>query len=117
DIVDLAKEDQLRSTKRKLLPGFVLQDRSDYLAEHFSKLKESNPKAELLDAWFDFIALKQVARPACDLIDKHFASQAEKSEPLSLLNDVWLEHKSQPYQKENLPNELIAYFAEQQENI
>lgn len=117
DIIDLAKEDQLKSVRRKLLPGFILQDRSDYLAEHFSNLKESNPKAELLDAWFDFIALKQVARPACELLDKHLAKQAEKSEPLSLLNDIWLEHKSQPYRQENLPNELMTYFAEQQEII
>lgn len=117
EIIDLAKEEQLKSVRRKLLPGFVLQDRSDYLAGHFSKLKETNPKAELLDAWFDFIALKQVARPACELLDKHLANQAEKSLSLSTLNDIWLEHKSQPYQKEKLPNELITYFAEQQESI
>ncbi len=117
DIVDLANENQLRSVRRKLLPGFVLQDRSDYLEEHFLNLKEINSKAELLDAWFDFIALKQVARPACELLDKHLASQAEKSEPLSLLNDIWLEHKSEPYQQESLPSELITYFAEQQESI
>lgn len=117
DIIDLAKDEQLRSIRRKLLPGFILQDRSSYLADHFSRLKESNPKAELLDAWFDFIALKQVARPACDLLDKHLANQAEKSESLSLLNDIWLEHKTQPYQQSSLPNELITYFAEQQESI
>ncbi|MGJ8694554.1 MAG: type I-F CRISPR-associated protein Csy2 [Thalassotalea sp.] len=117
DIIDLAKEDQLKSIRRKLLPGFVLQDRSDYLADHFLKIKESNPKAELLDAWFDFIALKQVARPACELIDKHLASQAVKSDTLSLLNDIWLDHKTQPYQQENIPNELITYFAGQQENL
>jgi CRISPR-associated protein Csy2 len=117
DIVDLAKDEHLRSVRRKLLPGFILQDRSSYLAEHVSKLKESNPKTELLDAWFDFVALKQIARPACELIDKYWLNQAEKNEPLSLLNDIWLEHKSQPYQKDNLPNELITYFAEQQESI
>jgi CRISPR-associated protein Csy2 len=117
DIIDLAKDEHLRSVRRKLLPGFILQDKSSYLAEHFSRLKESNPKAELLDAWFDFIVLKQVARPACQLLDKHLANQAEKSEPLSLLNDIWLEHKTQPYQQDNLPNELITYFAEQQESI
>ncbi|PMH37114.1 type I-F CRISPR-associated protein Csy2 [Vibrio sp. 10N.286.49.B3] len=117
DIVDLANEEQLKSTRRKLLPGFILQDRSDFLSEHFSTIKESNPKAELLDAWFDFIALKQVARPACELLDKHLAKQAEKSALLSALNDIWLEHKSQPYQQENLPNEIITYFSEQQESI
>lgn len=117
DIVDLANEDQLKSVRRKLLPGFVLQDRSSYLAEHFSRLKESNPKAELLDAWFDFIALKQVARPTCELLDKYFAEQAEKCESLSSLNDIWLEHKSSPYQQESIPRELITYFVESQESI
>ena len=117
DIIDLAKEEQIKSIRRKLLPGFVLQEISDYLAEHFEKLKESNPKAELLDAWFDFIALKQMARPACELLDNYLANQAEKSPSLTTLNDIWLEHKSQPYQKENIPNELITYFAELQENI
>jgi len=117
DIIDLAKEEQLKSVRRKLLPGFVLQDKSSSLEECFLKLKELNPKAELLDAWFDFIALKQVARPACELLDKHLAKQAEKSVSLSLLNDIWLEHKSQPYQQKKLPNELITYFAEQQESV
>jgi CRISPR-associated protein Csy2 len=117
DIVDLANEEQLKSVRRKLLPGFVLQDSSAYLADHFANLKERNPNAELLDAWFDFITLKQVARPACELLDKHLVNQAEKSPSLSTLNDIWLEHKSQPYQKENIPNELITYFVGQQENI
>lgn len=117
EVINLANEDQLRSIRRKLLPGFVLQDKSDYLAEHFLNLKRINPRAELLDAWFDFIALKQVARPACELLDKHLASQAEKSEPLALLNDIWLEHKSQPYRQKNLPSELITYFEEQQESV
>lgn len=117
DIIDLAKEDQLKSIRRKLLPGFVLQDRSDYLAEHFAKLKESNVKAELLDAWFDFIALKQVARPVCELLDKHLTNNADKSEQYSLLNDIWLEHKSQPYEQKNISSELVTYFSDQQENI
>lgn len=117
DIVDLAKDDQLRSVRRRLLPGFVLQDRSNYLEEHFLKLKEQNPEVGLLDAWFDFIALKQVARPACDLLDKYMAKQAEKFEQLLLLNDIWLEHKSQPYDQKNIPRKLITYFSDHQENI
>lgn len=117
DIIDLTKEAQLKNIRRKLLPGFILQDRSDSLEKHFSKIKEGNPKAELLDAWFDFIALKQVARPACELLDKHLAKQAEKSKSFSVLNDIWLEHKSQPYQQEHLPNELISYFETYHESI
>lgn len=117
ELIDLADVGQLRATRRKLLPGFILQDRSDYLAKHFSNLKADNPKAELLDAWFDFIALKQVARPACEQIDKHFASQSEQSEQLMQLNETWLDNKTQPYQQVNIPVELITYFAEQQETI
>ena len=58
-----------------------------------------------------------MARPNCELLDKHLASQAVKSDTLSLLNDIWLDHKTQPYQQENISNELITYFAGQQENI
>jgi len=117
EVIDVDNEEQLRNVRRKLLPGFVLQDRSAYLEEHFLKLKESNPKAELLDAWFDYIALKQVARPNCELLDKHLANQAEESTFFAELNDIWLEHKSHPYQQENIPDELITYFEEQQESI
>ncbi|MGX5175305.1 type I-F CRISPR-associated protein Csy2 [Aliikangiella sp. IMCC44653] len=117
DVIDLANEEQRRSVRRKLLPGFVLQDRSDCLAEHYSKMKEQDPKAELLEAWFDFIALKQVARPACELIDRYFAKQAKKCDSLSSLNDIWLEHKSLPYQQQSIPNEIISYFTEATKRI
>lgn len=116
-IIDLSEEEQVKNLRRKLLPGFVLQDKSNDLEEYFSMLKDSNPKAELLDAWFDFIALKQVARPACELIDKHLTTQAKKDKSFSLLNEIWIEHKDQPYQQENIPNEVVTYFAEQQESI
>ncbi|MGL5908079.1 MAG: type I-F CRISPR-associated protein Csy2 [Shewanella sp.] len=115
-ILDLTNDEQLKRVRRKLLPGSVLQDRSDYLEQHFSDLKTCNPKAELLDAWFDFIVLKQVARPTCELLDKHFTSQ-EKNTSFSRLCDIWLEHKSKPYQQDAIPNELIIYFSEQQESI
>lgn len=41
----------------KLLPGFALVARPDVLAEHLAELKETNPDAELLDAWLDFTVL------------------------------------------------------------
>lgn len=44
--------------RRRLLPGFLLLDRSQYLAKHLSSLQQSNPKAEMLDAWLDFTTLK-----------------------------------------------------------
>lgn len=53
----------LRDIKRKLMPGFVLRDRSELLEQHFSRLKEEDPEVELLDAWLDFSALKYEAVP------------------------------------------------------
>ena len=53
----------LRQTKRKLMPGFVLRDRAELLEQHFEQLKKTKSKAELLDAWLDFSALKYKAIP------------------------------------------------------
>ena len=52
-----------RRIKRLTMPGFVLQDRSEYLKQHFEQLHANNPDAELLDAWLDFSALKYRAVP------------------------------------------------------
>lgn len=120
ELIDLAKEDKQREIRRKLLPGFVLQDRSAYLAEHFSNLLEANPEVELLDAWFDFVALKQAARPECGLLDKHLAALAKKidnNEQLAGLNEIWLEHRVNPYSQQQIPEEIIAYFTSQQESL
>lgn len=120
ELIDLAKEDKQRAIRRKLLPGFVLQDRSDYLAEHFSNLQKNNPEIELLDAWFDFVALKQAARPESNLIDKHLAGLAKKVDEngqFAGLNEIWLEHKMNPYSQQQIPEEITAYFAEQQESL
>ncbi len=56
----------IRQEMRKLLPGFLLVERSDLLAEHVARLRESNPKAEIVDAWLDFIALKHQAQSQID---------------------------------------------------
>lgn len=47
-----------RKWMARLLPGFLLVKRADLLAAHFDKLRESQPDAELMDAWLDFAALK-----------------------------------------------------------
>lgn len=117
EIVDLTAKENLRPIRNNLLPGFVLQDRSNYLAEHLAQLQQQNPEAELLDAWFDFIALKQIARPDCELIDKYLAEQAKNSEELNDLNEAWLEHKSQPYQINNLPEAISSYFSKHEESL
>jgi CRISPR-associated protein Csy2 len=56
------KEAFRRVQMRRLLPGFVLVDRSDLLSAHFQKRRADNPKAELIDAWLDFAALKYGAQ-------------------------------------------------------
>lgn len=55
------EEQTTRKILRRLLPGFALLDRSSLLAEHFSQLQQSNPTADMLDAWLDFASLKMRA--------------------------------------------------------
>lgn len=117
ELLDLSQKENLKLIKNKLLPGFVLQDRSAYLEEHFLALKKENQDVQLLDAWFDFVALKQAARPVCELINKYLASQADNSDLFMHLNEVWLKHKEQPYSTERIPVELIEYFSENAENL
>lgn len=49
--------------RRRLMPGFVLLDRSNYLSEHLLNMQKEKPNAEMLDAWLDFSALKYKAVP------------------------------------------------------
>ncbi|MFE8046581.1 type I-F CRISPR-associated protein Csy2 [Brenneria goodwinii] len=69
-IIDIGKIDvmafpqngpQTRRVMRRLLPGYVLLDRSELLKNHFAQLKLDNPDAEMLDAWLDFAAIKMAA--------------------------------------------------------
>jgi CRISPR-associated protein Csy2 len=110
EVVDIGDVVNLRSLKRKLLPGFVLRDRSHYLEHHLKKLRILNPGAELLDAWLDFSSIKQKARPRSDLISKHFVKQFKDELDNSLLNS-WEKHKAQPYDEQNIPGELNEYFS------
>ncbi|WP_313048213.1 type I-F CRISPR-associated protein Csy2 [Atlantibacter subterraneus] len=45
----------------RMMPGFVLRDRSAWLTQHHQALLEYDPQATLLDAWLDFSALKMQA--------------------------------------------------------
>lgn len=56
------RDKTFRKIMLRLLPGFMLVDRSELLAEHHAELKKENPDAELMDAWLDFAALKLRAR-------------------------------------------------------
>lgn len=109
---------EVRRLKRKLLPGFILRDRSEHLEKHYQMLQEKNPETELLDAWLDFSALKQKSRPKSDHISKHFMSVLTKQtdeEQYSPLIELWNEHLKKPYQQGHIPDELNNYF-EQLEN-
>lgn len=71
DIVAFPTTTQERSRFiRRLLPGFVLLDRSSLLQQHLLRLQQNQPEADLLDAWLDFSALKYQAVP---LQDEHGA--------------------------------------------
>jgi len=113
--IDEENKGNLRKLIRKLLPGFILQDRSSYLAEHFQHLQKKDSDAELFDAWLDFIALKQKARPVNNLIHSHLNRLAESNsedENAQKLFALWLEHISpeNPYDSKQIPEELINYF-------
>ncbi|MDQ2043549.1 type I-F CRISPR-associated protein Csy2 [Pseudoalteromonas sp. 20-92] len=56
--IELTPLNKEQKTLRKLMPGFALIDRSDYLAEYFQQQKSINDNACLFDAWCDFAKLK-----------------------------------------------------------
>jgi len=56
-----ASEKEMGRLKWRLMPGFVLRDRSAWLDEHHQTLLNDNPQASMVDAWLDFVALKMQA--------------------------------------------------------
>lgn len=68
-------ERDTRRVLRRLLPGFALLDRSGLLSGHFSRLKQSQPDAEMLDAWLDFAALKMQAAETAEGEDAEWKYQ------------------------------------------
>ena len=117
-IDDEETPNNLSTLIRKLLPGFVLRDRSAYLEKHFRALKKNNTDAELFDAWLDFIALKQKARPEYKLIQNHLISWAEldpDDEQAQQLLDIWQEQLGQPYDQATIPELLKQHFASLEE--
>ncbi len=103
-IFDLNSRNDFYLLKRQLLPGFLLMDRSEYLAQHYEDQLSDNPDAELLESWLDFSSLKQKARPKSDLIDKHLKKIDVR------LFDSWNEHLKKPYDG-SVPAVLKDYFS------
>jgi len=77
---DQADTTLIRKIKRLLLPGFVLMDRADLLAEHYQKLKQNSSDAELIDTWLDFSAMKYQAEPKL---------KEDKTEPTGQTKAEW----------------------------
>lgn len=108
--IDIFSDDpvKLRLIKRKLLPGFILMDRSSYLQEHYDALCKITPETELLDAWLDFSALKKSARPKHDLISKYFDTDVNG---FIKLQNIWHKHLETRYSNSDVPDELVQHFA------
>ena len=105
------EDNNISRIKRKLLPGFVLKDRSIYLEKHHKAMQEKNKETELLDTWLDFIALKQKARPKHDQINKYFKNQQKTNANNIEVIEQWQTHLQEiPYQQVNIPKQLKDYF-------
>lgn len=114
--IEILNPDDLRIIKRKLLPGFVLMDRSYYLESHYQTLTKENPNVELLDSWMDFINLKQKARPKSDLITKHLATLVKhepKNENHINLITCWNAYLEKPYDETQLTDSYLKTYFEQ----
>jgi len=114
--IEIFNQDDLRTIKRKLLPGFVLTDRSHYLESHYQALLNENSNAELLDAWMDFVTIKQKARPKSDLITSHLAALV-KNEPQNEyytgLSSCWDLHQERAYDENKAPDVLLKNYFDQ----
>jgi len=109
-VFDLEDKSKFYLLKRKLLPGFALMDRSNLLEEHYQGEISKNIEVELLEAWLDFLALKQRARPRSNLIMKHLKTQQERGEVHSQILQDWKVHlDSIPY-KGDVPQSVVEYF-------
>ncbi|MCO7253578.1 type I-F CRISPR-associated protein Csy2 [Dickeya oryzae] len=61
-----ADEGTTRGLMRRLLPGFVLLDRTALLSSHLDTRQQADAQADMLDAWLDFAALKYQAVRSSD---------------------------------------------------
>lgn len=105
-LFDSTSQQSFFKLKRLLMPGFILMDRSNHLAEYYQACLDKNSEADQLEAWLDFVALRQQARPISSLINKHLQAAGDQT-----LYNIWLEHLAKPYNLD-IPQELINYFSE-----
>jgi CRISPR-associated protein Csy2 len=57
-------EKELRKILWRMMPGYALCDRHEWLTEHHQALQQQDPQSTLLDAWLDFSAVKYQATRA-----------------------------------------------------
>jgi CRISPR-associated protein Csy2 len=62
-IETIVNEKGFRKIRCRLLPGFVLKERNEYLQEHLKKLQEESNSADMLETWLDFCSIKYRAEP------------------------------------------------------
>ncbi len=112
--IELIDSSETYYIRRKLLPGFVLMDRSDYLeAYHYLRL-EDDPNSELLHSWMHFSALKYRARPKNELISRYLKNLDQKDlfNKEVNLHSMWNSHLSHPYGGDsNELNDIKAHFS------
>lgn len=110
-LFDLSDSNDFYRLKRQLLPGFALMDRSEALAEHYQKCLEENPETEQIDAWLDFVAFKQRARPQSNLISAYLKDRAKAGKDIKGLYECWNKHLETPYEGK-IPDLLKAFFSD-----
>lgn len=75
----LNSEDEQRNAIRRLMPGFVLIDRHEYLKEHYTVRQSENEDCSLMDAWCDFAALKYAAKPLSEEVSLEEDEKKQKA--------------------------------------
>ena len=97
--------------KRKLMPGYVLQDSTNEFIKHTGK---ANPlELDQIDAWLDFSSFKYKARPEHNKLSAHFKKLSESQEPhVQELIQIWQQHVDKPYEQSLIPAELVQHFSE-----
>ncbi|MGF1907172.1 type I-F CRISPR-associated protein Csy2 [Aliivibrio salmonicida] len=77
--ISLTNKGDDKKVLRRLMPGFVLLDRSEYLTEHMENKNEQDEQLAAFDAWCDFYKLKyQATRVESDVESKEELSNKAK---------------------------------------
>ncbi|MGF1873430.1 type I-F CRISPR-associated protein Csy2 [Photobacterium indicum] len=77
--VSITNKDEDGKVLRRLMPGFILVDRSNYLKEHFEQKKQDKDDASLFDAWCDFSKLKYKATKVDDVKEEEPQEKTDKA--------------------------------------